>query len=68
MDGLSRGMKQRLSIARVLVHDPKLLLPTSGGNLDPRARIELRERSNAAAPWGKTILISSHILPSCRPV
>src|SRR5271167_4203411 len=63
VDGLSRGMKQRLSIARVLVHDPKLLLldePASG--LDPRARIELRELLKELRRMGKTILISSHIL------
>ncbi|MFB3138362.1 MAG: ABC transporter ATP-binding protein [Phycisphaerales bacterium] len=61
--GLSRGMKQRLSIARVLLHDPKVLLldePASG--LDPRARIEIRELLKELRRMGKTILISSHIL------
>src|SRR5438552_9170834 len=63
-DGLSRGMKQRLSIARVLVHDPKvLLLDEPAGNLDPRARIEMRELLKELRRMGKTILISSHILP-----
>ncbi|MCG3125466.1 MAG: Vitamin B12 import ATP-binding protein BtuD [Phycisphaerae bacterium] len=64
VDSLSRGMKQRLSIARVLLHDPKLLLldePASG--LDPRARIEIRELLKELRRMGKTILISSHILP-----
>ena len=64
VDGLSRGMKQRLSIARVLLHDPKLLLldePASG--LDPRARVEIRELLKELHRMGKTILISSHILP-----
>ncbi len=64
VDSLSRGMKQRLSIARVLLHDPKLLLldePASG--LDPRARIEIRELLRELHRMGKTILISSHILP-----
>jgi ABC-2 type transport system ATP-binding protein len=64
VDGLSRGMKQRLSIARVLLHDPKLLLldePASG--LDPRARIEIRELLKELHRMGKTIIISSHILP-----
>ncbi len=64
VDSLSRGMKQRLSIARVLLHDPKLLLldePASG--LDPRARIEIRELLKELHRMGKTILISSHILP-----
>jgi ABC-2 type transport system ATP-binding protein len=63
VDGLSRGMKQRLSLARVLLHDPELLLldePASG--LDPRARIEMRELLKALKDMGKTILISSHIL------
>lgn len=63
VEGLSRGMKQRLSIARVLLHDPKVLLldePASG--LDPRARIEMRELLKALREMGKTILISSHIL------
>ena len=61
--GLSRGMSQRLSIARVLLHDPKVLLldePASG--LDPRARIEIRELLKELHKMGKTILISSHIL------
>ncbi len=61
--GLSRGMQQRLSIARVLLHDPKVLLmdePASG--LDPRARIEIRELLKELKRMGKTILISSHIL------
>ncbi len=64
VDSLSLGMKQRLSIARVLLHDPKLLLldePASG--LDPRARIEIRELLKELHRMGKTILISSHILP-----
>jgi len=63
VDGLSRGMKQRLALARVLLHDPDLLLldePASG--LDPRARIEIRELLIALKNMGKTILISSHIL------
>lgn len=63
VDSLSRGMKQRLSLARVLLHDPDLLLldePASG--LDPRARIEMRELLKELKNMGKTILISSHIL------
>ncbi len=63
VDSLSRGMQQRLSIARVLLHDPKVLLldePASG--LDPRARIEIRELLKELRRMGKTILISSHIL------
>jgi ABC-2 type transport system ATP-binding protein len=61
--GLSRGMQQRLSLARTLVHDPELLVldePASG--LDPRARVELREIVRELARRGKTILVSSHIL------
>lgn len=63
VDSLSRGMKQRLALARVLLHDPDLLLldePASG--LDPRARIEVRELLVALKEMGKTIIISSHIL------
>jgi ABC-2 type transport system ATP-binding protein len=63
VDHLSRGMKQRLGLARVLLHDPELLLldePASG--LDPRARIEVREILKELSAMGKTILISSHIL------
>src|SRR6266704_5123483 len=63
VDSLSRGMKQRLSIARVLLHDPKvLLLDEPAGNLDPRARIEMRELLKELRRMGKTIVISSHIL------
>ncbi|WP_429313590.1 ATP-binding cassette domain-containing protein [Paenibacillus mucilaginosus] len=64
VDSLSRGMKQRLCLARCLVHDPQLLIldePASG--LDPRARIEMREILKELKSMGKTILISSHILP-----
>ncbi|MEQ1851357.1 MAG: ABC transporter ATP-binding protein [Chthoniobacteraceae bacterium] len=63
IQGLSRGMQQRVSLARVLVHDPDLLLldePASG--LDPRARIELMEILMELRRLGKTIFISSHIL------
>ena len=60
---LSRGMKQRLSLARALIHDPQLLVldePASG--LDPRARVHLRELIAELSRMGKTVIISSHIL------
>ena len=63
VETLSRGMKQRLCLARALVHDPDVLLldePASG--LDPRARVELRELVRTLQSMGKTIVISSHIL------
>jgi ABC-2 type transport system ATP-binding protein len=64
VQGLSRGMQQRLCLAHALVHDPQVLLldePASG--LDPRARVELRELLRELRVLGKTIVISSHILP-----
>ena len=64
VDTLSRGMKQRLALARCLVHDPKVLIldePASG--LDPRARAEMKEIIRQLKQMKKTVLISSHILP-----
>ncbi|MCW3052750.1 MAG: ABC-type multidrug transport system, ATPase component [Chthonomonadales bacterium] len=64
VEALSRGMKQRLCLAKTLVHDPKVMLldePASG--LDPRARIEIRELLKELQAMGKTIIVSSHILP-----
>lgn len=63
VDGLSRGMKQRLCLARALIHDPAILIldePTSG--LDPRTRFEFREILKELQEAGKTIVISSHVL------
>ncbi len=64
VDSLSRGMKQRLCLARSLVHNPRLLVldePASG--MDPRARVEMKEILKNLKSMGKTIIISSHILP-----
>ncbi len=66
---LSRGMTQRLGLARVLLHDPKVLLldePASG--LDPRARIEIRGLLKELGKMGKTIMVSSHILPELADI
>jgi ABC-2 type transport system ATP-binding protein len=66
---LSRGMTQRLGLARVLLHDPKVLLldePASG--LDPRARIEIRGLLKELRKLGKTIMVSSHILPELADI
>lgn len=61
--GLSKGMKQRLCLARTMIHDPAvLILDEPAAGLDPRARIELRDMITALAANGKAILISSHIL------
>ena len=64
VDSLSRGMKQRLCLARSLIHDPELIIldePASG--LDPRARVEMKEILKELREMGKTIIVSSHILP-----
>lgn len=66
---LSRGQTQRLGLARVLVHDPQVLLldePASG--LDPRARIKIRELIKRLREMGKTIMVSSHILPELADI
>ena len=63
VDGLSRGMQQRLCLARALIHDPQILImdePTAG--LDPRTRMEFKEMVKELHEQGKTILISSHLL------
>ncbi|MCK5090123.1 MAG: ABC transporter ATP-binding protein, partial [Hyphomicrobiaceae bacterium] len=69
VDSLSRGMQQLLGLARVLIHDPKVLIldePASG--LDPRARIEIRELLRELKRMGKTIMISSHILSELEEI
>lgn len=66
---LSRGMTQRLGLARVLLHDPQVLIldePASG--LDPRARIEIRNLLKQLRAMGKTIMVSSHILPELADI
>jgi len=63
IDALSKGMKQRLCLAKTLLHDPAvLILDEPAAGLDPRARVELRELVKALAAMGKSILLSSHIL------
>ncbi|MBQ0140937.1 MAG: ABC transporter ATP-binding protein [Kurthia sp.] len=69
VDDLSRGMKQRLCLARTLLHNPDVLIldePASG--LDPRARIEMRDVLHSLKGMGKTIIISSHILPELAEI
>ena len=66
---LSRGMQQRLGLARALVHDPKvLILDEPAAGLDPRARVEVREILLELSRMGKTIILSSHILPELSSV
>lgn len=63
VNGLSKGMKQRLCLGRALIHDPKvLILDEPAAGLDPRARIELRDMIRELASNGKSVLVSSHIL------
>ncbi len=69
VEGLSRGMKQRLCLARALIHNPLFLImdePTAG--LDPRTRYEFKEILKELCAQGKTILISSHILPELSEI
>ena len=69
VDTLSKGMKQRVGIARTLMHDPEVLLldePASG--LDPRARVHMRDLLRKLADSGKTLLVSSHILPELAAI
>ena len=69
VDTLSRGMKQRVGIARTLMHDPQVLLldePASG--LDPQSRVAMRELLRHLADQGKTLLVSSHILPELAAI
>ncbi|MFP4028301.1 MAG: ATP-binding cassette domain-containing protein [Candidatus Brocadiia bacterium] len=69
VEALSRGMKQRVGIARTLIHDPRVLLldePLSG--LDPSARVEMKNLLGKLGQMGKTILVSSHILPELAAI
>ena len=69
MNGLSKGMKQRLCLSRTLIHNPSvMILDEPAAGLDPRARIELRDMIVALAEMGKTLLISSHILSELAEV
>jgi ABC-2 type transport system ATP-binding protein len=69
VDSLSRGMKQRLCLARALIHNPKLLIldePASG--MDPKARVEMKDILRTLKDMGKTVIISSHILPELAEI
>ncbi len=69
VDSLSKGMQQRLGLARALVHDPQvLILDEPAAGLDPRARVELREILRELQRMGKTILLSSHILSELQDI
>jgi ABC-2 type transport system ATP-binding protein len=69
MTSLSRGMRQRIGLAKTLIHDPAILiLDEPAGGLDPNARIEMRQTIDRLKSLGKTILLSSHILPELSSV
>jgi len=69
MTSLSRGMRQRVGLAKTLIHDPNILiLDEPAGGLDPNARIEMRQTIGRLKSLGKTILLSSHILPELSSV
>jgi ABC-2 type transport system ATP-binding protein len=69
INGLSKGMKQRLCLGRTMIHDPSVMvLDEPAAGLDPRARIELREMIGRLADTGKAVLISSHILTELAEV
>jgi ABC-2 type transport system ATP-binding protein len=69
MGGLSRGMKQRVGIAKTLLHDPKvIILDEPAATLDPRARVAMRDLLRDLAKLGKAVLVSSHILPELADV
>lgn len=69
MTSLSRGMRQRIGLAKTLIHDPDILiLDEPAGGLDPNARIEMRQTIGRLKDLGKTILLSSHILPELSSV
>jgi ABC-2 type transport system ATP-binding protein len=69
MTSLSRGMRQRIGLAKTLIHDPAILiLDEPAGGLDPNARIEMRQTIGRLKDLGKTILLSSHILPELASV
>lgn len=69
VESLSKGMKQRVGIARTLMHDPQVIILDEPANgLDPRARIEMRQLLRKLADIGKTLMVSSHILPELASV
>lgn len=69
VDSLSTGMKQRVGIAKTLMHDPKVLfLDEPAAGLDPRARVEMRQLLRTLKQLGKTMLVSSHILPELATI
>ena len=69
VSSLSRGMRQKIGLAKTLIHDPEvLILDEPAGGLDPNARIEMRQTIGGLRALGKTILLSSHILPELASI